>query len=341
MTEPAPSTVWARPRPEPRRRAPGVDQYVAAALAVADAEGLAAVSMRRVAGDLGSGTATLYRYIANRDELVDLMVDAAQGEDPLPEPTRDWRADLAAVAHALRATLLRHPWLAGELAGRPSLGPNSLRRSESALRAAVALTPDITLASQALVSRARVRARLSGHPAGRSARRAAHRPDRGAVAAQRRPLHQRGPRGGRAPDARPPRPRSRGTRPRRRVRVRPGLRARRSRGPIGSLTGQYAYRFTVPDRYTVFCEEPHFLDWHSRGDQVPSRPPGTTPDPTALHRVTRDPAPSTLDTSGGTGPSIPLHSGPSTARGRTRGNPSRNHNHGLTHHRQHQRRYPT
>ncbi|WP_084628710.1 TetR/AcrR family transcriptional regulator C-terminal domain-containing protein [Amycolatopsis nigrescens] len=150
MTEPAPWSVWTRPRPEPRRRAPGVDQYVAAALAVADAEGLAAVSMRRVAGDLGSGTATLYRYITNRDELVDLMIDAAQGEDPLPEPSRDWRAGLAAVAHALRATLLRHPWLAGELTGRPSLGPNSLRRSESALRAAVALTPDITMASQAL-----------------------------------------------------------------------------------------------------------------------------------------------------------------------------------------------
>ena len=82
MTEPAPSSVWTRPRPEPRRRAPGVDRYVAAALAVADAEGLAAVSMRRVAADLGSGTATLYRYITNRDELVDLMVDAAQGEGP-------------------------------------------------------------------------------------------------------------------------------------------------------------------------------------------------------------------------------------------------------------------
>ena len=150
MTEPVPPSVWTRPRPEPRRRAPGVDQYVAAALTVADAEGLAAVSMRRVAGDLGSGTASLYRYITNRDELVDLMIDAAQGEDPLPESTEDWRADLGAVAHALRATLLRHPWLAGELTGRPALGPNSLRRSESALRAAVALTPDITLASQAL-----------------------------------------------------------------------------------------------------------------------------------------------------------------------------------------------
>ena len=150
MTEPPRPSVWTRPRPEPRRRAPGVDQFVAAALAVADAEGLAAVSMRRIAGDLGSGTATLYRYITSRDELVELMIDAAQGEDPLPESTGDWRADLAAVAHAQRATMLRHPWLAGELAGRPALGPNWLRRSESALRAAVALTPDITKASRAL-----------------------------------------------------------------------------------------------------------------------------------------------------------------------------------------------
>lgn len=170
MTEPVPSSVWTRPRPEPRRRAPGVDQYVAAALAVADAEGLAAVSMRRVAGALGSGTASLYRYITNRDELVDLMVDAAQGEDPLPESAEDWRADLGAVAHALRATLLRHPWLAGELAGRPALGPNSLRRSESALRAAVTLTPDITLASQALGA---VRAYVLGSVAAQQALRRA------------------------------------------------------------------------------------------------------------------------------------------------------------------------
>ena len=150
MTEPDPWSVWTRPRPEPRRRAPGVDQYVAAALAIADKEGLAAVSMRRVASDLGSGTASLYRSITGRDELVDLMVDAALGEDSLPERTGDWRVDLAAVAHAQRAVLLRHAWLTGELAGRPSLGPHALRRSEVALRAAVALTPDITLASRAL-----------------------------------------------------------------------------------------------------------------------------------------------------------------------------------------------
>ena len=145
-----PGSVWTRPRPATRRRSPGVEQFVAAAIAVADAEGLPAVSMRRVAGDLGSGTASLYRYVASRDELLELMVDAVQGEDPPPAPTGDWRADLGAVAHTLRAGLLRHPWLSGQLVGRPSLGPNSLRRAEAALTAVAQLTDDITLASRAV-----------------------------------------------------------------------------------------------------------------------------------------------------------------------------------------------
>lgn len=143
-----PVSVWTRPHPAPQRRAPGVDEFVACAIAIADAEGLAAVSMRRVAGDLGSGTASLYRYITNRDELLDLMIDAVQGEDPPPPPKGDLHADLGAIAHGLRAALLRHPWLSGELAGRPTLGPNSLRRSETALRAAAELTSDFTLAAR-------------------------------------------------------------------------------------------------------------------------------------------------------------------------------------------------
>ncbi len=140
------------------------------AVAVADAQGLAAVSMRRVAGDVGSGTASLYRYIANRDELLELMVDAVQGEHPPSPPTGDGRADLAAVAHGLRADLLRHPWLSGELAGRPSLGPNSLRRSETALGAAVALTSDMTLAARVVGT---VRAYVLGSVAAQQAARQA------------------------------------------------------------------------------------------------------------------------------------------------------------------------
>ncbi|MEV6773333.1 TetR/AcrR family transcriptional regulator [Nocardia sp. NPDC051030] len=147
MTDDAPLLVWSKELRTPARQAPSVDRIVRAAIAIADAEGLEAVSMRRVATDLGSGTATLYRYVANRDELVDLMVDTVQGEDELPALSGDWRADLTAVAHRVRTTLLRHHWLAAELSGRPAIGPNSLRRHELAMAAAAPLSTDITLTS--------------------------------------------------------------------------------------------------------------------------------------------------------------------------------------------------
>lgn len=138
--------VWAKERRSPRRQAPGVEQIVRTAIAIADADGLPAVSMRRVAADLGSGTASLYRYVASRDELLDLMIDEVKGAEQT-EITGDWRADLAGVAHQVRRTLLRHPWLSGELPGRPALGTNSLRRQEAALTAAAGLTADITSAA--------------------------------------------------------------------------------------------------------------------------------------------------------------------------------------------------
>ena len=143
----APALVWTRTRPTPRRQAPSVDRIVERAVAIADAEGLDALSMRRVAADLGSGTASLYRYVASRDELLDLMTDAVQGEVGPPRPSGDWRGDLAAVASGLRALMLRHPWLSSELVGRSNLGPMSLRRADAALGAAAELTDDITLAA--------------------------------------------------------------------------------------------------------------------------------------------------------------------------------------------------
>lgn len=136
--EPVPALVWTREQPRPRHRAPSVAQIVVRAVAIADAEGLAALSMRRVATELGSGTASLYRYVTNRDELLDLMVDAVRGEKEPPALSGDWRTDLTAVARQLRAGLLRHPWLSGELTGRPTFGPNSLRRADVALGAATA-----------------------------------------------------------------------------------------------------------------------------------------------------------------------------------------------------------
>lgn len=140
--------VWARDQHHPGRRpALSADRIVAAALAVADADGLDGVSMRRVATELGSGTTSLYRHVASRDDLLELMVDAVQAAEPLPPATGDWRADLTAIARSMRQQLLRHPWLGSQLMVRPALGPHSLRQIDGAYAAASALVGDITTAS--------------------------------------------------------------------------------------------------------------------------------------------------------------------------------------------------
>jgi AcrR family transcriptional regulator len=137
--------VWARPD-RPRGRGRGnrgpqpsltVEVIVDAAIAIADAEGVDAVSMRRIAGQLGAGTMSLYRYVATKDDLLDLMADQISGDcgplDP-PEPGADWRDGLRADAVRTRQVLLAHPWAGPLLAGRPMLGRQSLRRQEYLLR---------------------------------------------------------------------------------------------------------------------------------------------------------------------------------------------------------------
>src|SRR5215468_4033019 len=84
--------IWLRPehaavgRPAQRSRA----EVTAAAVAIADRDGLEAVSMRRVAAELGTGAASLYRYVETRDELLDLMTDEVAAEYSLPAPSGDW-----------------------------------------------------------------------------------------------------------------------------------------------------------------------------------------------------------------------------------------------------------
>jgi AcrR family transcriptional regulator len=131
-----PGSIWLRPARNSRGPDPGYsrEQITAAAIKVADAEGLEAVSMRRVAREIGAGAMSLYRYVGSKDDLIELMIDATQGEDPLPEaPSGDWRADLEQVAHRGRAVMLRHPWTAAVTSSRPSFGPNSVRIFEYAL----------------------------------------------------------------------------------------------------------------------------------------------------------------------------------------------------------------
>jgi AcrR family transcriptional regulator len=86
-------------------------EIVDAAIAVADAEGPDAVSMRRIAQELTSGTMSLYWHVANKEHLLDLMLDALVTEVGVPEPSGDWRADLQTVARENRAMLLRHRWV--------------------------------------------------------------------------------------------------------------------------------------------------------------------------------------------------------------------------------------
>ncbi len=115
-----------------------VDRIVAAAVHVADTEGLAAVSMRRVASDLGVAAMTLYSHVPGKGELVDLMLDTVLGElydDEQVVTTGAWRARLKTVAQANWDFFLRHPWALHLATGRPPLGPHLMRKYELELRA--------------------------------------------------------------------------------------------------------------------------------------------------------------------------------------------------------------
>jgi AcrR family transcriptional regulator len=109
----------------------------AAGIAIADAEGIDALSMRKVAAELGCGTMSLYRHVTSKDELLDVMIDAGVGETSAERtaPTGDWRQDLRQNACDMRAGILRHPWLVRVIGRRPALGPNMLAVTESTLSA--------------------------------------------------------------------------------------------------------------------------------------------------------------------------------------------------------------
>jgi AcrR family transcriptional regulator len=121
------STRGPRPRLD-------LDQIVRAAMNVADAEGLAPLSMRKVAEHLGVGTMSLYTYVPGKSELLDLMLDhAVAGANELGEGT--WRERVERIAHENWWRYHRHPWLLEMTAMRPALGPNVLARYEHELAA--------------------------------------------------------------------------------------------------------------------------------------------------------------------------------------------------------------
>lgn len=143
----APEVIWARLEHATPRARREVGRIVEAAIDVADEEGLDALSMRRLARSLGTGTTSLYRYVLSKEELLTLMVDAVNAPDPFRSaPRGDWRAMFTSLAREHREQLREHPWLASEIASRPAIGPNTLRAADEILAVAAGMGLDGTTA---------------------------------------------------------------------------------------------------------------------------------------------------------------------------------------------------
>ncbi|MFY1669722.1 TetR/AcrR family transcriptional regulator [Plantactinospora sp. WMMB334] len=128
-SDPFTSSVWLRP-PRTRGEQPTLsrEQIVRTAIELLDAEGPAGLSMRRLGTRLGAGATSVYWYVANKDELLELAVDEVMGEVYVPEVgDTSWRVGASVLATGIRAMLLRHPWAIGLLGVRPTIGPNAMR----------------------------------------------------------------------------------------------------------------------------------------------------------------------------------------------------------------------
>jgi AcrR family transcriptional regulator len=130
------TSVWMR---EPRAgRSAGLtrEQIVRAAVELLDAEGLDALSMRKLGARLGAGATSLYWHVANKDELLELALDEIWGLVEMPDPARaSWREVVTSFVYTLRATMLAHPWVASLLGQMPSVGPQAFRLSDTLRRA--------------------------------------------------------------------------------------------------------------------------------------------------------------------------------------------------------------
>ncbi|WP_049570869.1 TetR/AcrR family transcriptional regulator [Streptomyces sp. SBT349] len=131
-------SVWTRPH-RARREQPSLSraQIVTEALRLLDSDGLDALSMRKLGTRLNAGATSMYTHVANKDELIELVVDEVYGEMDVVPPSgpEGWREAAAECAHRLRSVILRHPWMVSVLGevGLAHLGPNLMRMSEGLL----------------------------------------------------------------------------------------------------------------------------------------------------------------------------------------------------------------
>ncbi|BCJ57001.1 TetR/AcrR family transcriptional regulator [Micromonospora endophytica] len=140
----APLPVWERPEPQPRAAPVPLSRAKIAATAIrlADDHGLDGLSVRKIAKALGVGPMRLYDYVANKSELLDLMVDAVYAEIAEADQPAEWRATVLAIVHRTRAAALDHEWFADLLGARPRLGPHALAVGE-ATAAALSQAPGV------------------------------------------------------------------------------------------------------------------------------------------------------------------------------------------------------
>lgn len=131
IAKPGVGTIVAGPAPR-REYELSRERIIATAIEIADADGIAEVTMRRIASTLGAATMSLYRHVPSRDDLIQAMIDAAfDGVRLPPRPSADWRWSLQLCARLEWALFQRHPWLGPIMSiTRPQLAPNAIRLSE-------------------------------------------------------------------------------------------------------------------------------------------------------------------------------------------------------------------
>ena len=139
-------------RPTARTRRLDRSDIVAVAVAIADAEGTEAVSMRRIAKELRVGVMSLYWHIDSKEELHRLMLETVQGEIVAVDPSGDWRADLTAYARNARAAMHRHPWAIDYVGAGPPSGPNDARNADHLVAALDGLGLDLKTTLWALMT---------------------------------------------------------------------------------------------------------------------------------------------------------------------------------------------
>jgi len=137
-------------KPAPPARVPlSRDRILAAGVAFADEHGIASLSMRKLGEVLGVEAMSLYNHVANKDELLDGMVDVVFGEILVPPGAADWKSAMRERAQSARQALGRHPWAIALMSTRTSPGPATLRHHDAVIGSLRAAGFTVPLAAHA------------------------------------------------------------------------------------------------------------------------------------------------------------------------------------------------